>query len=52
MKKLIHRLLCKIGRHDWESDSDTIEGSCSGTFAIVWWSCKRCGHGEVKFIGR
>lgn len=53
MKKKFKLLLCKIGIHDWHSDSDLIESTLDkGTITLIWWVCERCSESKVKCILR
>ncbi len=44
-------LLCKVGIHDWYSDSCIITSDDGKTIALIWWVCRRCSHNKLKFIG-
>lgn len=46
-------LACKVGMHQWRSDSDYFIGIANTTeICLFWWQCERCGLSKLKHITR
>lgn len=53
MKKLLTKIKCWIGFHDWHSDCANFSDQCTdATVAVIWWECPHCGANKLKFIGK
>lgn len=53
MKPTLRKLLCLLGRHDWQSDGDSFMGESNGRLTtLIWWYCPHCQKDRLKFIRR
>lgn len=53
MLALFKNLCCKLGFHDWQSDSAVVKDDCGGRpVALGWKVCRRCSESKLTLILR
>lgn len=53
LKRMVRRMACKCGWHEWVSDYECIESTTDkGTLVIIWWNCNHCWETKLKCLLR